>query len=192
MIVEALEPARLVAESASKVRLARAHPWRSRLARKSGHYQDLEENESRIRTAGLIEFVSRTSRSLVDTHQPDIRTAPQGVFGARNGEVGPWVRPGSSRIDIHHPKFKLSKRASHLGPSIDRNLLPRYRIDPDLATEEEQVRFSFEGEAKNPCILQEELSLFRKEQLVRSEIELLRIDVRIGKIRIDREVGNKI
>src|SRR5713226_7860482 len=65
---------------------------------------------------------------------------------------------------------------------------------PVLAAEEELIRVIAEaqGKGKYACVLQEELPFLRKEQFVRSEIELLNIDVAIGKVRIRGEIGHQI
>src|SRR4051794_25626299 len=192
MVVKALEPACLIGDPGSKIRLAGADPLRSCLARKSVHNQVPEEDESCIRAACLIEAVGGTSGPLVDTHQSDIRSAPQSILGSCDREVCPRVWSRRSRVDIHHSKLELTKGASYLGPRVNRNLFAAHWIDTDLAAEEEQVRVSFEGEVENAGIFQEELSLLWEEELVWGQIELLCIDVRIGEISIDREIGNKI
>jgi len=70
-------------------------------------------------------------------------------------------------------------------------LIPRHRIDADLAAEEQQVLVTH-IEIENSGIFQEKLALLRNKNGKRSQIELLLVDIRGGKIGIPREVQNNV
>ena len=71
-------------------------------------------------------------------------------------------------------------------------MLSRNGIDADLAAEKQQVAGPSHSEVEDSRILEEELALFWKEELVGRQVELLRVYVRVCKIGICSQIGNQV
>src|SRR5262249_42125066 len=78
-------------------------------------------------------------------------------------------------------------RAGELCADIERDLLSADGVDADLPAEEQLIAVI--AELKDATVFQEEGPLFGEKDLERSDVELDWIDVRIGKISIEGQVG---
>src|ERR1700687_798166 len=154
-----------------------------------------QKNKSAIHAGGLIEAGGHILGSLVDSHHSDVRTAaPQRPFQTQHGIVRPRVGSGRSGIDIHDSQLESVERPRNLRTPVDRNLLSRDGVNPNLAAEKELIRVSAEahGKSEDARVLQEELPFLWKEQFVWSEIELLNVYIAIGEVRIRGEIRHEI
>src|SRR5207247_2844811 len=96
-------------------------------------------------------------------------------------------------VHVHHAEFEVPNRSRNLGAAIDRDLFAGNGINSNLAAEEEQIAaVPAEGKVEDTGIFQKELPFLREEELVRSEIKLLRVYVSIGEIGIGGEVCHEV
>jgi len=78
------------------------------------------------------------------------------------------------------PNCKRPKRACQLAPAIDGHLVSRYRINPNLATEEQLILVT-DIEVEDSGVFQEELALLGNKNRERRQVELLLIHIRCRK-----------
>src|SRR5215470_710094 len=196
MVTNEFQPIALIMDNTAEIGLARAKSRRARLGGERTYGQIFEKYQTSIRALGLIKSIKRivrsVARSLVDTHNTNVRACPQRPLDARDSEIGVGVRARLASIHIHHPYFELTECACHLGSGIDGNFLAGNGVDPDLAAEKQRIRITTDGEVEDAGIFQKELPLFGKEQFVWGEIKLLRIDIGIGEIGVDSQIGHQI
>src|SRR6266700_6712687 len=102
------------------------------------------------------------------------------------------IRSGGPRIYIHQSKLEVAKRSCDLGTTIDGDFFAGHRINSNLSAKEKQIVVAADGEVEHSGILQKKLAFFREKELIGSEIEFLRVHVRISKIGIGSEVGYQV
>src|SRR5216683_6838038 len=95
-------------------------------------------------------------------------------------------------VHIHDAEFELAQRTRNFATTVDGNFLAGNGINTNLAAEKERIDIAAQGEIEYPGILQKELPLFWKEELVGREIKLLRVDIDIGEVRVGGEIGHQI
>src|SRR5438045_8290137 len=87
-------------------------------------------------TLSLTVISCRIAKSLINPHHAEIRpTLSDRAFHPHHAIVGVRIRPGRSRIYIHHSQFKSTQLTSDASSTVNRNLLTGDRIDPDLPAE---------------------------------------------------------
>src|SRR5438034_3924705 len=94
-----------------------------------------------------------------------------------------------------HPlhQFRNCQSTSDLSTTIDWDFLASDRVNSDLATEEKQVvAIGTEREVEDSSILEKELALFRKEELVGREVEFLRVHIGIGEVCVQSKIRHQI
>src|SRR5258708_9524549 len=101
--------------------------------------QVFEKNQSRVRAASLVVVVHGVAGTLVDPHHADVRTAPQRTLHPRHRVIRARIGPQLASVHVHNTEFKVAQRSRNLGTPIDRNFDPGYRVNSNLAAEEEQV-----------------------------------------------------
>ena len=74
-----------------------------------------------------------TAGPFVDSHDANIRTSPQGPFGAHHGEVRACVRAGASGVYIHYSKLEFSERTGYFPTGVGWNLFAGDGIDSNLS-----------------------------------------------------------
>ena len=152
-----------------------------------------EEDQTGIDAASLIETVLCIPGSLVDDHPADVRAGPQGFFHPCDGVVCVGIRTTGTSVDVHYAHLRPAKRPGQLGSAIDGHLLAGYRIYSNLTAKEQVIlRVSTHIEVEDARIFEEELALLRNEDFERCEIERLKIDFGIGKIRVSREIQDEV
>src|SRR5258708_39937094 len=95
-------------------------------------------------------------------------------------------------VDIHDAEFELAQRTRNLATTVNGNFLAGNGINTNLAAEKERIDIAAQGEIEYPGILQKELPLFWKEELVGREIKLLRVDIGVGEVGVGGEIGYQI
>src|SRR5437879_965660 len=151
----------------------------------------LEEDETRVNTTRLIETVLYIPRSLVNAHHADVGASPQRFFQSCDRIVCIGIGTAGTGVHVHQTHLQPSERPSQFGSAVDRHLLSGYWINSNL-TAKEQLILVADVEVEDPCVFEEELTLLRNEHFERCEIERLKIDFGIGKIRVPRQIQDQI
>src|ERR1700694_3134495 len=94
-------------------------------------------------------------------------------------------------VDVHYAHLHPTKRPGQFGTAIDGHLLASYWINSNL-TAKEQLILVADIEIEDPCVVEEELALLRNEDFERRQIERLKVDLSIGKIRVSRQIQHKV
>jgi len=124
---------------------------------------------------------------LINSHYADIGTGPERFFQSSNGIVGGKIRTARARIDVHKTEFGATNGSCKPRPAVYGDLLPGYRIDPNLAAKKQLVLIA-DIEVEYPGILQEELALLRNKDLERGQIKWFKIYFSIGEISVACQV----
>src|SRR5215469_5589205 len=190
MLAKDFEPAILIIHPSPKVCLPRRDSWRSRLRCIAGQHQVLMEDQASVCTACLVEAIAWISGALIDSHYTDVGTAPQRTFHTGYRVVGVRVWTATSSLHVHCAQFETIDRPGDLTSAIDRDFFAGDRINTNVATEEEKIpAVASEWKIEDAGILQKELTLFWEEKLVGREVELQSINIGIGEVGINGEVG---
>src|SRR5262249_41955165 len=94
-------------------------------------------------------------------------------------------------VDVHNAELCPPERSRQPGAAIDGNLLPGYRVDPDL-TAEKQLILVTDVKVKHARIFEKELPFLWDQDFERRDIEGLKIDIGIGKIGITGEIQHHV
>src|SRR5229473_1416936 len=151
----------------------------------------LEEDETRVAASRLIEIVLYISRSLVNAYHADVGAGPQRFFQSCDGIVCVGIGTTGTGVDVHYAHLHPAKRPGQFGSAVDGHLLPGYWINSNL-TAKEQLVLVADVEIEDAGIFEEKLALLRNEDFERRQIERLKVDLGIGKIRVPREIQDKI
>src|SRR5437868_8782273 len=152
----------------------------------------LANNESRVEAASLIKGIVRIAGAFIDGHGADIRIAKQRPLDASHAVICRRVRAFGASAHVHDANIEAGELAGNFAATIDWHFLAGVWIDANIASEEELVGVATYREVEDAGVFQKELPLLRKEKFVGREIELVEINVGVGKISVRGEVGNQV
>src|SRR6516162_3109162 len=118
----------------------------------------LEKDHARVDAPSLIEGVFDVPRPLVDAHDPDVGTAPQGLFHPDNRIVRIRIWSARTRVHVQYAQFRATNRPGEFRASVDGHLLAGHRIDANVPAEEQLVLIA-EVEAENSRVFQKKWAL---------------------------------
>src|SRR5229473_2803901 len=134
---------------------------------------------SMIPSSQFDRYDSEAPTSLAPLGSPGDRVVCIGI-----GTTGPSVH-------LHNAQLRATKRPRQPGSAIDGHLLSGYWINSNL-TAKEQLILIADIEIEYPCVFEEELALLRNEDFERRQIERLKVDLGIGKIRVSCQIQDEV
>src|SRR5262249_35553354 len=110
---------------------------------------------------------------------------------ARNRVVGLRIGTALPGLGLQQPEIEPSGCAGQLSSNVQGHLLAAVGIDPDLPAEKQGRIFPVPKNKGSP-VLQEERALLGQKDLEGSRIESLGVDIGIGEVGVNGEVGNHV
>src|SRR6266481_5053612 len=151
----------------------------------------LEEDQTRVNTPRLIETVLYIPRSLVSPHHANVGASPQRFFQSCDRIVCIGIGATGTSVHIHNAQLCATKRPRQPGSAVDGHLLSGYWINSNLAAKKQLILVA-DIEIEGPRVFKKELAFFRNEDFEWRQIERLKVDLGIGKVRVPRQIQDEV